>query len=344
MQVKLVNRSRQIIINPLDLVQQLTFLCMIEKVPIPTKNSELLSESTDITQVKTTFSSKIDRRVFEQDTSSKTVSIPSLRELLRNYGVKQTDLSPNDTSFWKLPEGLAQAVIETSIHCAKVYIPRPLPAYNYDGDMSPPPDIATNLLKIYSHTLSCDPTLQLEVSEVAGISSMVTRDKKQWALWVQLRKDQDLIFDSFLLHSNTPEWNYSHRLTPAKYRGMGLFGIGSTFHEHFIQEIATKKGIAQCILVDSGQPDVLLSFLKRGYTPRTELDKDNLFKLLSNDSDFFLSPAMKPKVMQGGNMYDFVEASDTSNYCFSKKETKYLDQSALKIEKAIRIQLEKRFV
>lgn len=227
---------------------------------------------------------------------------------------------------------------------ASDYRPRVLPQHPYKGTEVPPPDIVHSE-KVYAQKIQTSmPGFTFTVFEIGGVSSMITRSTKQWALWAKLEKGDELASEGFLLHNNQDRWNFSHRLTPKDFRGLGLFDCVRGFLETFVQARAQETKKAQLIFLSAGQPDVIRQFSKRGYTPS---DTDNLTRLKRiqrPNNGLVLKPAFKPKVFSGGQEYEPTEEAYSSLYYFDHASLANIEEPGkYTIENAFRVELQKNF-
>ena len=264
--------------------------------------------------------------------------LPTLLELYALYGVQESS-SQAYTSSWEVPRGFGEELTQMMTDIAARYVPRSLPPFPYTGPESPAPDVPHEELLLHQSTLTCDTSVTCRVVEMAGISSVAEREKKQWALRMRLTKNDAILCDSFLLHENRGLWNFSHRLVPSVFRGKRLFTHFSAAQEAFVEQRAEAIGQRQVIYLTTGQPDVSLAFLKRGYRPSSEDDTRKIDRMLHPDGSLMLAYARKPKMLSGGNEHECIDADMTSLYCFEKEKT----PTEFIMGNALRIRLEKSF-
>lgn len=269
--------------------------------------------------------------------------LPTVQELYSLYGIKEA-ICHIPRSTWEVPQNFGTEVEEIMSRIAETYLSRPLPQFSHSGDVFPPPDIPHEELVLHEAPLNCDPSVSCRVFEVAGISSVVERDRKKWALWLRMKRGGDIICDSFLLHENDDEWNFSHRLVPQAYRGKKLFTHFSSAQESFVQQRANRLRSTQSVYVNTGQPDVLLAFLKRGYDAANTREQETIDRVLNPDGRLILAHARKPAMLEGGDGHQAVPAETTSLYCFERHIARDgSDPAMLTMEKSLRIRLEKKF-
>lgn len=102
---------------------------------------------------------------------------------------------------------------------------------------------------------------------------------------------------NFLYEANGERevWKLVHRLVSEAYRGQGIAtGMLEGIEAGLIQR-EQKTNIPQEISVNIAQADVLLLFLKRGYTPATKADAERVKRFFAADKDLSLksSPVLE---------------------------------------------------
>ena len=226
---------------------------------------------------------------------------------------------PEELSSWEMTPEFAADLQDIMKRVAENYTPRPLEPFPYTGDMVPPPDIILDKLSLYNGPLAHDASVHCEIYEAAGVSSLVEPHNKQWALWMRLKHHDELLFDGFLLHSNTPKWNFSHRLVPLKHRGKGIFKPCADALEAFVQYQADKTGLTQEVVLNTAQQDVISAVLKRGYTAADATQQQRLDRIQASDIDLIVDYARAPLSNVGGDHHWPLRQEVSINYIFDKK-------------------------
>jgi hypothetical protein len=278
-------------------------------------------------------------------------TLPSIKDIYAAYGEALPSREQEGRVEWQVPVGLGEELEERMVALAQDYVPRVYPKREYVPKHL---DEGHDDFPLFKGPLTCDPSIQCIIHEIAGISSMVTQEKKQWALWFTLKKDGKIVADTFILHGGIPKqdeelpkhysWNFSHRLIPKAFRAKGLFHMMAHALEAFVQQRAILEGRTHRMFVNTGQPDVVVAFDKREYLPATPQDAATLDLMVHPNGLLKLHYARKPQLFADDTEGPIPEDA-TSMYCFKAKNIE--DKSnldAFLVSNAERVTMEKLFM
>lgn len=142
---------------------------------------------------------------------------------------------------------------------------------------------------------------------------------------------------TFRMNHRENEWNLADRFIEEKYRQQGIASLLLLSAETFVQTYAKKTRIPQKIVINIGQPSVLLMFLNKGYKAQTEEDQQKIDKILRGDETLEFDYSLVQSRNEDGSLGEWTKNIWKDVYCF---ERGVLPKTELN---AFRITLEKTF-
>ncbi len=134
------------------------------------------------------------------------------------------------------------------------------------------------------------------------------------------------------------KWELHHRYITPEYREKGLFPAAVAGVEHLLKERAVATGKDQELFLSVGQPELLLTFLRLGYTYKTPEDEVAAQRILAGDPAFFLEYEYGKDAEK-----KYVPRIGKSLYCYDSNGVDAFDKARLNMERAVRVSLHKRF-
>lgn len=137
----------------------------------------------------------------------------------------------------------------------------------------------------------------------------------------------------YILLREDGQWRLTDRFVDKRFRGKGLAAVLLAAVERFVKLYADQSGFPEHIIIEAGQPSVLVTYFNKGYIPQTAQDAKMLEEMFAGDPKLCLDYAVDISSPRSRKP----RATGLDLYCFEKIEEEKT------IDNAYRVTLEKRF-